>query len=211
MQGPPRPSEEGLQTNKSPCEPSNHEGGIRALPSLSFLSPFAQSSGKRRPEISHIPGPGVCALAWKAQERSHGGGISGIGFSCCIGMNLPEIQPHGGPASSDSKGGVYTEPVTALSSMPTAGTPVSCLQMFTTPHPLLSGAQGLTGEWRPNQTGNGWPRVSPISHSVRIQKPDQRLETSGLYCKIIQTTHSSSSFSTSPSTRAPYCKVYCIK
>lgn len=133
LQGPPGPSEEGLQTNKSPCEPSNHEDGIRALPSLPFLSPFVQSSGKRRPEVSHVPGPGVCALAWKAQERSHGGGISGIGFSCCIGINLPEIQPHGGPASSGSKGGVYTEPVTAPSSMPTAGTHVSCLQMFTTP------------------------------------------------------------------------------
>lgn len=94
------------------------------------------------------------------------------------------------------KGGVYTELLLPSPPCPRLHTSLVLANVYHSPHPVLSGASGLTGEWRPNQTGNGGPMVSPHQPQHRIQTPDQRLETSGLYCKIIQTPPSSSCFST---------------
>lgn len=89
--------------------------------------------------------------------------------------------------------------------------------MFTYNHPApaLPCAQGLTENSGGYQTVSEGLWSPPVSGSFQIQKPDHRLETAGLYCKITQKSHGRSSFSTWQSTsqgQGPALEtVYCIK
>lgn len=123
----------------------------------------------------------------------------------------------GGRADSEERpGGGQTEELLLLFSMLTPGIQAPCLQMFTYNHPppALLCAQGLTEDSGGYQTVSERLWSPPVSDSFQIQRPDHRLETAGLYCKITQKSHGRSSSSTWQSTsqgQGPLETGYCIK
>lgn len=116
----------------------------------------------------------------------------------------PEGQPHGGPASSDWVGYILNLLPPSLLHTHCWHTNLLLANVYHQPPPppiLFSRCLGTDGRV---EAQSGWQWLAqglPQSATAfRTQKPDQRLEISDLYCKIIQTSHSSSSFRTLQST-----------